>query len=121
MSIFYLGAAAAYGASQARGATQTAAAAKQTARNVSTRQEFLECEVNRLAMISQALWELLKQHHPELTEEDLTNKVMEIDLSDGKLDGRVKKTVRHCESCGRALNPRHMKCIYCGNVAMKVF
>jgi len=90
-------------------------------RDVSTKQDLLEAEIGRLSMISQALWEFIKQNHPEFTEQHLADKVMEIDLSDGTLDGKVKKKVRHCGSCKRALNPRHMRCIYCGSVNLKVF
>lgn len=113
---FYL-----HGIQAAGQAREQARGARQAVRGVSTKQEFLECEVNRLMMICQALWELIKQSHPEFTDEDLANKVMQIDLTDGNLDGKVKRKVNHCTSCGRALNPRHMRCIYCGNVTMKVF
>lgn len=39
----------------------------------------------------------------------------EIDLSDGKLDGKVREQpgVSACASCGRTLSKRHARCFYC--------
>jgi len=41
--------------------------------------------------------------------------VRQIDLSDGRLDGKVKrKKLLECGNCGRVMAPRHLRCIYCG-------
>ena len=40
--------------------------------------------------------------------------VNDIDLSDGKLDGKVRKTAVSCPKCGRTIARRFQKCIYCG-------
>ena len=78
------------------------------------RVQDLEFQVERLLMISEALWGLLKEKHG-YSDGDLINRVAMIDLKDGKLDGRVAKTEpQQCPKCARPLNRRHSACIYCG-------
>ncbi|OGV73214.1 MAG: hypothetical protein A3K19_30470 [Lentisphaerae bacterium RIFOXYB12_FULL_65_16] len=90
------------------------AIAKRKAVDASARLEDLELTVERLLLINQALWETIAKHQ-ELTEEDLLEKVNEIDLRDGKLDGKLKRSAfRKCKQCGRSLHRRHSKCIFCG-------
>ncbi len=69
--------------------------------------------LDRLALVCQAMWELLRETQG-VTEEMLIRKVSEIDLRDGKLDGKLVKNIRKCSDCGRVMNSRHTKCIYCG-------
>ena len=72
----------------------------------------LESRVDRLSLVNLALWTLL-QERTDLTEEALLNKVQELDLQDGKLDGRMQSTVIDCPQCHRPLSQRHRKCLYC--------
>ncbi len=37
-----------------------------------------------------------------------------VDLSDGKLDGKVRKAATPCPKCGRNVASRFTKCMYCG-------
>ena len=100
-------------------ATANAASAKAQAGAAKRSVEQLTHEVERLLMISEAMWTFLQEQHG-YTEEQLAERVMDIDLKDGVLDGRVKKQSRsECESCGRVLNKRHVRCIYCGVVAIR--
>lgn len=73
----------------------------------------LESEVARLHLVCRALWELLKDR-TSVTDEDLSGMIRQIDLSDGKLDGRVRVDVVECTSCKRTLGRRHERCVYCG-------
>ncbi|MEM9345405.1 MAG: hypothetical protein AAGB26_02185 [Planctomycetota bacterium] len=75
---------------------------------------YLEDRVDRLSLICMAMWSLL-QDKTKLTEEDLMERVKLLDLMDGQEDGKATKTVSKCTKCGRAMNPRHKKCIYCGH------
>jgi ribosomal protein S27AE len=75
----------------------------------------LEDRVDRLSLLSMALWTLLREQL-NLTDEQLAQRVQDIDLSDGKLDGRISTASSKCEKCGRMLSARHVKCIYCGRV-----
>lgn len=74
----------------------------------------LESQVERLLMITEALWDILKEQHG-YTNDELMRRVALIDLKDGKLDGKVARTgPAQCPKCQRVLNRRHMQCIYCG-------
>lgn len=76
---------------------------------------YLEHQVERLLMITEALWEMLKEQHG-YTDKELITRVQNIDLRDGVLDGKVaaKSKVDTCSSCRRKLSRRHTICIYCG-------
>ncbi len=69
--------------------------------------------IDKLSLITRALWEIIAKSQG-LSDEDLVNKVNEIDLRDGALDGKMKQAVKKCVSCGRVLPVRRQKCIYCG-------
>jgi len=75
---------------------------------------YLEDRVDRLSLICMAMWSLL-QDKSSLKEEDLIERVKMLDLMDGKEDGKATRTVSQCTRCDRPMNPRHKKCIYCGN------
>jgi len=73
----------------------------------------LELAVDRLALASQAMWEILRSRFG-ITEEDLREKMTEIDLRDGKDDQRMTRRVIDCPQCGRTMNIRCERCLYCG-------
>lgn len=73
----------------------------------------LEDRFEKLLMVCQAQWALLQQA-THLTEEELLEKIREIDLSDGLLDGRVRVGITQCTKCDRTLGTRHARCLYCG-------
>jgi hypothetical protein len=74
----------------------------------------LELELERLLMITEALWEILKEKHG-YTDDELVRRIALIDLKDGTLDGRVAKSApAQCPKCGRVLGKRHVTCLYCG-------
>src|SRR5690242_15381797 len=50
--------------------------------------EFMQQDIERLMMITEAMWMLLQRAHG-YTDTDLKNLINEIDLRDGVLDGRV--------------------------------
>ena len=76
----------------------------------------LESRVNKLELIAEALWEILKRE-THLRETDLIELISEIDLRDGKFDGKKAKTTGvQCEKCDRMNSKRHSKCLYCGEV-----
>jgi hypothetical protein len=73
----------------------------------------LERRLDRLALASQALWEMLREagHH---SEEALAAKMQEIDLRDGVADGKISRVVKTCPVCGRNSNSKRLECLYCG-------
>ncbi|MAV34951.1 MAG: hypothetical protein CMJ59_05790 [Planctomycetaceae bacterium] len=79
---------------------------------------LLAAKVDSLALTCQALWELLRDR-TRLTKEELTEKVNEIDLRDGKVDRKMGSRGQPCSQCGRVLSKRRMRCLYCGEVVDK--
>lgn len=80
---------------------------------VSARVSALEARFEKLLMVCQAQWALLEETSA-LSEDELLDKLREIDLSDGLLDGKVRVPVIECGSCGRKVGQRHERCLYCG-------
>lgn len=87
-----------------------AAAGEQAKREAADVNRRLE----RLLLVNAALWSLL-QDKLGLTEQDLIDRVKVLDEMDGKADGKLSRGgAIKCHDCGRTLNPRHGKCLYCG-------
>ena len=88
--------------------------AKEAVRSQNDRVRELEFTVQRMALASQAMWELLRSRF-EMDEEDLLARIKEIDLRDGRLDGRMQAQASKCSNCGRLTNAKNPRCIYCGS------
>jgi len=73
----------------------------------------LDDKVNRLALICRAMFELLQQS-TGLSEEQLTKKILEIDLRDGQADGRMTPRGKVCPKCGATMSPKFGRCLFCG-------
>lgn len=94
--------------------------ASRAAAEVLTQNEAIKFDIEKLFMITEALWEILKHQHG-YADDQLTQMIQNIDLRDGKLDGKVKKTAlpSACTDCGRTLIQRQAKCLYCGTPVTK--
>lgn len=77
----------------------------------------LEAKIDGLALVTQALAELL--HAQGVSPDAIAAKVREIDLRDGQLDGRMTPKAVACTGCGRTVHPRQHACMYCGTVAAR--
>ena len=100
-------------------AQAAAADAMSHARSAETSVDELRLEVERLLMINEALWSFIKKDHG-YTDEELVDRIQEIDLQDGRLDGRVAKAPpMACARCGRTLPRGRPVCIFCGAPASK--
>ena len=53
---------------------------------------------------------------PPNGQKELTTKMNEIDLRDGKMDGKLAVDGTICEQCGRTYSRRHNRCLYCDHV-----
>lgn len=96
-------------------AQSDASSAQASARAAMTETELLRHDVDRLLMITEALWTFLKQAHG-YTDAALADKVKEIDLRDGRLDGKAAKAPpTACPQCQRLNSAKFSKCIYCGS------
>ena len=103
--------------------SQAAAAQAQTdandaqaiAREAKTEIEYLRQDIDRLLMITEALWTLLKKEHG-YADDVLSGLVREIDLRDGRLDGKSATVAppASCPACGKINSSRRSVCIYCG-------
>ena len=73
-------------------------------------------------MITEALWTILKEKHG-LEDKELLRRIVEIDLRDGQLDGRVATTPPEpCPKCQRIVAKGSVRCMYCGEpLAMNPF
>jgi len=70
-------------------------------------------ELQRLKLLNQALWEMLREQMG-WSDEQLEQKALEIDLRDGVQDGRISDAALRCPQCGRTSSSRHWRCLYCG-------
>jgi len=105
----------AWGWVQRQMAQASAAAARGTSKaaQAERRVRELEDELGKLTLVCMAMWSLLKERIG-LSEEELMERVKELDLQDGRADGKVSHSVLECPRCGRAMSSRHKRCLYCG-------
>jgi hypothetical protein len=80
-------------------------------RGVVEQQEFDE-RLDRMLLVIQAMWDLLKDHG--YTDEQLLEKIKEIDLADGVEDGHRTTAPIKCSKCGSAVARNLAKCQFCG-------
>lgn len=96
-------------------AQTTGEMAQRAASQVRTQNEAMQIDIEKLFMITEALWMIVQQEHG-YTEADLTRLIQDIDLRDGRLDGKVAKAAANpeCPQCGRTLIGKRPICLYCG-------
>jgi len=91
-------------------AEQASGRARRTARDV----QALEARCDRLAMLCEAMWTMMREQL-NLTDEQLLDRINQIDLTDGRLDGKVDRAgAIDCYKCGRTVSRRFARCMYCG-------
>lgn len=83
--------------------------------NARTDVEALERDHERLKLLTLSLWALLKKR-TGLTDDDLAQMIEQVDLSDGKRDGRVDSpsTMQACPACNHQVPGSAVTCPYCG-------
>ena len=75
--------------------------------------EQVEERLAHLALICRAMFELL-QEQTGVTQMELAAKITEVDLRDGKADGRMTPLPKKCPSCQSMMAPRFNRCLFCG-------
>ncbi|TLD69669.1 hypothetical protein FEM03_17080 [Phragmitibacter flavus] len=73
----------------------------------------LRRHVDRLSLACQSLWELVKER-TDLTEADIEQRMLDIDLRDGVQDGKIGMQIIDCPQCHSKTNSRRQTCIMCG-------
>ena len=74
----------------------------------------LRAQIERLQMICEGMWAILRET-TGATEQQLLDLIEEIDLRDGKHDGRCAKPPAKCARCQRVVSVRTNVCLYCGS------
>jgi hypothetical protein len=72
-----------------------------------------ELQAEKAVLVMEAMWQLLRES-AGVTDAQLQAKVRELDLADGKLDGKVSRPPAVCPDCKRTTSRRNRRCIYCG-------
>ena len=110
---------AAHSHAQSRAAVQAGHKASQDANRIRTENEQIQFDVEKLLMITEAMWTILKEQLG-YEDEELMRRIEEIDMRDGVLDGKVKGSINPpCPECGRVLIGKMPKCLYCGTAVQR--
>ncbi len=102
-----------YQTSQIHQAQSQAGRAELKSQQVEERIRLLEDKIESLALACQSLWEIVRDN-TAISQEQLERKMEEVDLRDGKRDGKLSRVVSDCTNCGRKTGRRRRICIYCG-------
>lgn len=86
---------------------------ERVSKDITTELGKLRTKVDRLSLSCQALWELVREHS-DISEDDLINKIIEVDLRDGSRDGRIRSSAIECGNCSRNTSPNRDTCFWCG-------
>ena len=92
--------------------------ARDVARESAMSSDKTRKNTERLYLVVQAMWELLKDK-AGLTDADLDAKAQEIDMRDGRLDGQdsTQTDPLTCRQCGRTILSGQAQCSWCGTQA----
>ena len=89
--------------------------AKHTAQRAEQQVKILEANLTKTMMICEALWELLAEK-TDLTEQELYQKIFDVDMRDGVQDNKNQRKASKCPNCNRMVSRRHAACLYCGEI-----
>ncbi len=95
-------------------AQRKAEAATDAAKRLAWQVEDLQRKTDALTIASQALWDLLRDT-TGLTDAMVLQKMEEIDMRDGRKDGKISPRTRTCPQCRRKSNAGRAHCLYCGS------
>lgn len=73
----------------------------------------MQRQLDHLTLLCQSMWEVLREE-TGITEEQFRAKINEIDIRDGKADGKINPQVFPCPSCGANCNSARQRCTMCG-------
>ena len=102
-----------YNHAKAINAESAAARAEMKEERQSQKMQDVSDQVERLSLACQAMWELIRDR-TQLTEQDLENKITEIDGRDGRVDGKISTQSLNCHNCGKPTHSKRSFCVMCG-------
>jgi hypothetical protein len=70
-------------------------------------------QLQLLSLTCEAMWSLIRER-TDLTEEDLSQRVTELDMADGVKDNRHMKGPVDCPKCGSKICRKFSRCLFCG-------
>lgn len=73
----------------------------------------IEARLDRVQLACRAMMEIIVEEL-DMPADTIAQKIAEIDLRDGKLDGRAGQSVLECVQCHRKTRASRGKCLYCG-------
>lgn len=73
---------------------------------------LLENRVERAALALEALWTIVRDKYG-ITEKEFIDRVNQLDLTDGTLDGQIRRAPVTCPKCKESLSPHFLHCPYC--------
>ena len=88
-------------------------AAEASADRASRSAEAVGDRLERALLTMEAMWTLLRERLGA-SDAELVDRIVEIDLSDGILDGKVRRPALDCHACKRKIPHRFPRCMYCG-------
>lgn len=95
-------------------AITTATAAESAAREATTNVEIFKHDIDRLLLITEALWTFMKQQHG-YTDDALVQLIQGIDSRRSTVAGVIAKDPpMACPACGRPNTATRTFCVYCG-------
>lgn len=74
----------------------------------------LDQQMNKVMLAVEALVELLSEREI-LHRDDVLQRMEDIDLRDGKADGKITRAIVECADCKRPIGPTSKCCLYCGS------
>ena len=69
--------------------------------------------MERLTLVCEAMWSLM-QERTNLTEEDLSQRVTDLDMADGVKDNKHTRGPLDCPDCGSKVCRKFSRCLFCG-------
>lgn len=94
---------------------QSARLASQSRAPGSARAEALfdvEDRIDRVILVMAAMWDLLKEQG--MTEEQLQERISQLDAADGTADGKLTPQGTLCRACGAKVGAGLAACQFCG-------
>ncbi len=82
-------------------------------RDVGRDLHWLIDRVDRMALLFVAALSLLKEK-TGITDREFLDRVRQLDLTDGKADGKIRGKPARCPKCGAVMSSRHHRCMWCG-------